>query len=734
MCALVLAACTAVATAQEQAPLRAIWFEWDPCFAFRDTWAEAYFQETGNRVEVTCVPIGIWESTMFDDFAKGADGVYDLHILDSQFIGKAYQNGYIRDLTSFVAKEVELNDYYEDAFSAYSEYPPNSKQYWGMPFFADVNLLFFRKDIWSAHGFDDPFDHLDLLDISRQLYDATGMGFSAPWCADAARCYDQAAGIVNERMLSFGGQIWNSKTFQIDGVLQSDANVEALDYSRELSQLSPSKATECDFDCAVADFCSGRSHALEIWAGFGPGFLSTDSCAVADNIGFSVVPGQRTHALSLGGMGVHIASQVSEERQQRALSFVRWQMTREQQREWTRMGGYTSRKSVLATGLFLNSAPYAPAFAVSYPLVQDFYRLPEFSELLAIEMHYLGEALDGRMSSADALDAMAREQQAIIDEAYPNGPPEPPRDRVDINSAVLIAVLVIAGLLMGVTVAVGVFVWVKRRVAVFRFASPSFMLLTLFGVLVMLSSLFSYAQDPPTTGSCQVHLWFSVVGVCLIFSPLLAKTYRVFALWRDASKFRTRRITSLDVLQFVALVTLPIVILLAVWTGVDINEPRRDVDALEDDEYIVKCDNDNLGIYLGVLFGYLGLFLITGLIFSFLARKVGSHFNESKAIAATLANLFLVSCICLPLIFFISEDPTVTFVLEAIGLLATAALILILIFGTKIYTYLTGKGNTSNIMGASGTTSGSTRLASMSTSGTPTSGSGSGTGEYSDPF
>src|SRR3989338_5310491 len=115
-----------------------------------------------------------------------------------------------------------------------------------------------------------------------------------------------------------------------------------------------------------------------LWTGFGPGFVSPD-CLHAPNLGFTVVPGQSTHVLSLGGMGIHVSSRVSAERQNLALDFVQWQISQEQQRVCISLGGFPSRKSSLATGLFINRNVYNPIAGISYP-VWSF--LPFFNYLL----------------------------------------------------------------------------------------------------------------------------------------------------------------------------------------------------------------------------------------------------------------------------------------------------------------------------------------------------------------
>jgi 7 transmembrane sweet-taste receptor of 3 GCPR len=283
------------------------------------------------------------------------------------------------------------------------------------------------------------------------------------------------------------------------------------------------------------------------------------------------------------------------------------------------MGGYSARKPVLASGLFINSAVYAPIFGVSYPLVKDFWNLPEYTQLLPIQLEGLYKAFSGEMPSLDALSEIASRQQAVIDAAYPNGPPIP---LVTIVDGVRIALLVMVGVLVLVVMCIMVLVFVKRQVAVFHFSAPIFMVLILLGCLLLLSSLLTYAEDPPNTLSCVFHLWLATLGVGLILGPLLAKTWRVWQIWRNVAKFTTIRITNKDCLKVTTLVLLPILILLTVWTGVNTNEPHLQRDQPSEGEGVIRCDNDNLGVYMGVLFGYLGVLVFVSCALAFLTRAM----------------------------------------------------------------------------------------------------------------
>jgi multiple sugar transport system substrate-binding protein len=103
---------------------------------------------------------------------------------------------------------------------------------------------------------------------------------------------------------------------------------------------------------------------------------------------------------------------------------LEWLMSEETQLKWVQMGGYSALQSVLDSDTFKNAAPFNPVFSEAYPLVKDFYNLPEYQPLMTKEGEYLNLAVTGQMSAQEALDALAADQQAIIEEAYPDGPPQ----------------------------------------------------------------------------------------------------------------------------------------------------------------------------------------------------------------------------------------------------------------------------------------------------------------------
>jgi len=399
----------------EKPDLTILWFAWQPCEAL----GELSARYEGANVAVNCVPIGEWYNTTFTDFA--AQGGADLVVMDSQWIGEAVVGGHVLDLTDFMNGNIAIDDYVPAALSAYGEYPPNSQRYYGIAIEGDTQMLVYRKDLFEEAGFAPPESWTELLEQAQYFKesDIVENGYATFWCG-AVACYDQVATVWNQMAWSFGGDLWDPNTYQVEGVLNSPENLAALEFAQKLFETGPDGAANFTFDETVGSICSGSIAMTSIWFGFGPAFLDSEGCTQAENLAFGVVPGEKEHIISLGGMGISISSYTQHP--EVALDYIKWVQSEDSQLEWAKLGGFSARQSVLASDTFVNATPYNPAFAESYLLVKDFWNIPEYAALLEPQMAYLNLAISGQMDPQEALDEIAIQQQEIIDEAYPDGP------------------------------------------------------------------------------------------------------------------------------------------------------------------------------------------------------------------------------------------------------------------------------------------------------------------------
>jgi multiple sugar transport system substrate-binding protein len=390
--------------------LSIIWFAWPPCDLL-DTITDDYEEAT---VTVTCVPIGQWFDQIFLDFASG--GGADLPILDSQFMGAAVEGGHVIELTEWMNENLPVDDYVPAALSAYGEVPVDSGDFYSVPIMTDTRMLVYRTDVFQEADFEPPETWDELLEQAQFFAesDLIENGFATHWSPDG----DLVATAWNHLFWSFGGELWDPQSYQVEGVLNDEEGVRAIEFAQDLWETAPTGAGSFGFDEVVGAMCGGTTAMVEIWYGFGGAFTDTESCAEADNIGFAVPPGAEEHFISLGGMGISVSAY--SENQEEALALIEWLQSDEIQERWVRNGGFSGRISILESDAFLDAAPYNPSFSEAFQLVKDFWNLPEYQEMLGIQQEYLNLAITDQMEPQEALDNIAAEQQEILDDNYPD--------------------------------------------------------------------------------------------------------------------------------------------------------------------------------------------------------------------------------------------------------------------------------------------------------------------------
>lgn len=403
-----LAAVAAAPASAQDTELSIIWFSWPPCDLL-DTITDDYPDAT---VTVTCVPLGQWFDQIFLDFAS--QGGADLPILDSQFMGAAVAGGHIVNLTEWMNENLPVDDYVPAALGAYGEVVPGSGEYYSVPIMTDTRMLVYRADVFEEAGFEPPLTWTQLLEQAQFFAesDLIENGFATHWSPDG----DLVATAWNHLFWSFGGELWDPETYTVEGVLNREEGVRAIEFAQQLWETAPDGAGSFGFDEVVGAMCNGTTAMVEIWYGFGGAFTSPDSCAEAENIGFAVVPGEDEHFISLGGMGISLSAY--SENPDEALALIAWLQSDEIQTRWAEGGGFPGRISILESDAFLETAPFNPSFAEAFQLVKDFWNLPEYQEMLGIQQEFLNLAITGQMDAQEALDEIALEHQEILDENY----------------------------------------------------------------------------------------------------------------------------------------------------------------------------------------------------------------------------------------------------------------------------------------------------------------------------
>jgi len=133
----------------------------------------------------------------------------------------------------------------------------------------------------------------------------------------------------------------------------------------------------------------------------------------------------------------------------------------------------------------------------------------------------------------------------------------------------LSAIIVVASVLMGV------WIWQHRRTRLVNAATPVFMIEMLFGCILQAVSIIPLTMQESILDSpamldqaCMAFPWLLVVGFLLVYTPLLAKAYRIHRLFTNY-KMRKFAITNTQLLGMQIIGMAPIVGLMIFWQVYD---------------------------------------------------------------------------------------------------------------------------------------------------------------------
>lgn len=403
--------------------LTIFWAEWDPANYLQEL-ANEYEAETGVSVTVETTPWSDFQTKAFTEFnAKGS--AYDLIVGDSQWLGAASTGGHYVDLTNFFNEHDLGNVMAPATIKYYAEYPGNSGKYWAVPAEGDAVGWSYRKDWFEdptemknfkeKYGYDlaVPTDFKQLRDIAEFFYRPDEKRYGVAIYTDNS--YDAMAMGFENALFSYGGELGDMSTYKVDGIINSDKAVAALEAYRELYKFTPpgwAKSFFVEDNQAITENLAAMS--MNYFAFF-PALINEASNPNAKVTGFFANPAgpDGDQFAALGGQGISIVSY--SENKEEAFKFLEWFIKDSTQKRWAELGGYTCNANVLKSDEFRNATPYNEAFYQTMFKVKDFWAVPEYAELLSqLNQRIYPYVVGGEGDAKGVLDSLAGDWKATF--------------------------------------------------------------------------------------------------------------------------------------------------------------------------------------------------------------------------------------------------------------------------------------------------------------------------------
>jgi multiple sugar transport system substrate-binding protein len=409
--------------AQDPNALVIWWAQWPPADGLQKL-GDEYASATGQKVKVFQIPWSDFQNKTFQEFGKSRTA-FDMVLGDSQWVGRGAEGKLYLELTDWIAKNVDLKSFHPKAVKGYCEYPPGSARYYAVPAETDAMGFAYRKD-W----FEDPKEkeafkakHGRELGVPKtwEEFEQVAAFFTRPdknvyGCSLVnGRMYDDIVNGFGQVLYAFGGSWGDEKTRKVKGHLDSANSLAALEFFKKLSNdYSPKGGSSYDYFKSLDAFKNGSVAIHMNMFAFFPGLVEQ----YKEKVGFFPVPSKGDRRVTtLGGQGISISAKVPAEKQEAAKKFIAWLIKTDTQKKWVAMPAcFTGNAEILKSEEFRKASPYNAAFADSLDVLQDFWNVPCYNELIAASLRHLGEAVDGKTPPAEALKKLAEEHETLMKE------------------------------------------------------------------------------------------------------------------------------------------------------------------------------------------------------------------------------------------------------------------------------------------------------------------------------
>jgi len=399
------------------------WAQWAPADGLQAL-ANEFGRQQSVDVTVHQIPWASFQDQVFQEFGK-PETAFDIVVGDSQWLGRGATKGLYVDLSQWLPAAVDLKSLHPLALKYLASYPTGGDRYFAAPAETDAMGWAYRKD-W----FEDPAEKAafrkryrkelaipqtwdDLRTVAEFFTRPAEKRFGSVLVT--GRGYDDVVMGFEQILYAFGGTWGDPKTLKIKGGLDSPDAVRALDFFKGMLRYAPPSGSKLGYGEALEPFVNNSSAMLMNYFAFFPDLARK----MGPKVGFFAMPkqGDRRTA-SLGGQGFSISTKIPAPQQELAKRFIAWFLTTDTQRKWVQKpGGFTASVEILNSDEFKRASPYNAAFAQSLDIAQDFWNVPVYNELIAAATQQIGEALDGKKSSKDALSQLAMEHEKILSQA-----------------------------------------------------------------------------------------------------------------------------------------------------------------------------------------------------------------------------------------------------------------------------------------------------------------------------
>jgi len=366
------------------------------------------------------------------DFLSG-NSQYDIIMGIFYNHGRYFENNYIKDFSEFDTIphlkqfKIPIDNFYPKLQDINMKY---DDKVIGYPFSAQTMFVWYRKDLFenskerssfkTQYGYDLPVPDEQNLLTWKQYYDIAKFftrnkgeyladvmldnnfyGTTLQLKRHPASFYE-----FSNFIYSFGGRFFDNEN---NPQINSDENIEALEYYLSLVQYSPPGVLQFTWDDALTQMQQGKIAMTIMWSDAPSALYDKKQSLVVDKIGYTLVPikeGVNKKVSVFGGWAFLINSKT--EYSEEAYKFIQWASSPNIQLEWAKNGGLPASKNIFNDPEYL-SIPYMKAQNEALKNLVSWPRYPGAEDFISKGIYALSMAATNELTPKESLDWLQNE-------------------------------------------------------------------------------------------------------------------------------------------------------------------------------------------------------------------------------------------------------------------------------------------------------------------------------------
>ncbi len=356
----------------------------------------------GVMVSPTLMPVDQLNELLTISLSAGSDSLDLIYAGGGSTIAKYAKSGWLEPLDAYWEKyraEYQLDGFPEDAV----KFLTYDGRLYGIPTVANTELLFYRDDLLKARKVSPPRTVDDYLSLARALNSPRRSGI----CLRLKRV-DACEHTTNWALNSMG-EGWFDDRYR--PLFNSDKGVAAIARLRDFAKVAaPGITTQANDECTV--LMQQDQVAMQImWVSRAAAMDSPEQSRVIGKVDFAAPPGGGAAT----GWDSFAISKFSRQDKDLLFRLIAGVTSEANMREGADVI-IPPRTAVLQDPALVAKYRFFPALSDAVKTARLLPIFPEFPETAQIITQYVSEAVTGQMETKPAMDAAARDVEALLKE------------------------------------------------------------------------------------------------------------------------------------------------------------------------------------------------------------------------------------------------------------------------------------------------------------------------------